>query len=338
MAEEINGEFLLPAEFLDEGFFVGEGRAVAEKGGIGSCLQADMAMAVESDEEDYMTCLTRQMARSFISGENTALVSNTKILGTSPQSTLCDAGTWSSSCRGSPDGPSQVSSPTANQFEQEKNDAWDLLYAAAGEVVRMKQNEQRTYGRGQLYPPRPSSAHSKSFSPTGHHNTFMLTHQQLQAAHFYQLKQQQLIKQQLSAAWSRQSRAATAVRNNSLAVGMVPPTRQNLQRQQTASSMRSAFLNRPVTRRESAGTGVFLPRRAGNTNEPRKKAGCSPVLLPARVVQALNLNVQELRMHSNYEGYFSLDHELAHGGAQFQQPSTAVVSGNEFRLPKEWAY
>lgn len=38
----------------------------------------------------------------------------------------------------------------------QKDDAWDLLYAAAGQVMRMKMNEQgmKSHGRGLLGPPR----------------------------------------------------------------------------------------------------------------------------------------------------------------------------------------
>ncbi|KAE8676727.1 SecY protein transport family protein [Hibiscus syriacus] len=44
----------------------------------------------------------------------------------------------------------------------------------------------------------------------------------------------------------------------------------------------------------SSGTGVFLPQRAGTNFHSNRKPACSPVLLPCRVVEALNLNVQEL--------------------------------------------
>ncbi|PPS19079.1 hypothetical protein GOBAR_AA01485 [Gossypium barbadense] len=41
---------------------------------------------------------------------------------------------------------------------------------------------------------------------------------------------------------------------------------------------------------KSCGTGVFLPQRAGTISHSSRR----PVLLPSRVVQALNLNVHEL--------------------------------------------
>ncbi|RZC66267.1 hypothetical protein C5167_009946 [Papaver somniferum] len=59
----------------------------------------------------------------------------------------------------------------------------------------------------------------------------------------------------------------------------------------TTTGMRAVFLD---SGEKKCGTGFFLPRRAGQNFQPNKKPACSPVLLPAKVVQALNLNVHEL--------------------------------------------
>jgi hypothetical protein len=109
--------------------------------------------------------------------------------------------------------------------------------------------------------------------------------------------------------------------------------------------MRAVFLTPPGAKRERNGTGVFLPRPAGAPAEPKKKtsaslqillpsfwpfcllnprslvakysswfgvsgvtAGCSTVLVPARVVQALNLNLDDLGAQPRYPGGFVLDH------------------------------
>ncbi|THG07879.1 hypothetical protein TEA_009576 [Camellia sinensis var. sinensis] len=61
------------------------------------------------------------------------------------------------------------------------------------------------------------------------------------------------------------------------------------------NGMQAVFLDSSSSAQtRSCGTGVFLPRKAGSPFHPTKKPGCSPVLLPSRVVQALNLNVHEL--------------------------------------------
>eukprot|EP00252_Welwitschia_mirabilis_P021189 TRINITY_DN5358_c0_g1_i1.p1 TRINITY_DN5358_c0_g1~~TRINITY_DN5358_c0_g1_i1.p1 ORF type:complete len:415 (-),score=47.21 TRINITY_DN5358_c0_g1_i1:461-1705(-) len=66
------------------------------------------------------------------------------------------------------------------------------------------------------------------------------------------------------------------------------------------TGMRAVFLGTNVPGRESGGTGVFLPRRLDNAYSTKQKPACSTVLLPARIVQALNLNVGNL--HSTQSG------------------------------------
>lgn len=81
----------------------------------------------------------------------------------SPQSTLCALGGLNASSRESSNGPSLVSSPPSTPLEPYKDDAWDLLYAAAGQVMRMRLNDepepQHNGGRGLLAPPaqKPSA-------------------------------------------------------------------------------------------------------------------------------------------------------------------------------------
>nr|XP_027089103.1 serum factor response D-like [Coffea arabica] len=52
------------------------------------------------------------------------------------------------------------------------------------------------------------------------------------------------------------------------------------------SGMRAIFLG-GSERNGSSGTGVFLPSATYSTPEPKRKSGCSTVLIPARVLQAL---------------------------------------------------
>lgn len=109
----------------------------------------------------------------------------------SPQSTLCEVGNWSAgsgnSSRGSPNGPSQVSSPPTTPLNG-KDDAWELLYAAAGQVVRMKMNDEgakfHNQGRGLLGPsrkPTPVSAAVKNPNSGIFQNQGLTHQQQLQA-------------------------------------------------------------------------------------------------------------------------------------------------------------
>lgn len=53
-----------------------------------------------------------------------------------------------------------------------------------------------------------------------------------------------------------------------------PPLQQAKPQQPNGSGMRAVFISNPSSRRRDyAGTGVFLPRRADNPSESRKKPG-----------------------------------------------------------------
>lgn len=256
----------------------------------------------------------------------------------SPQSTLCEVGTGcgcrQGSSHGSPNGPSQVSSPPAT---------WDLLYAAAGEVARMRMNEEAyglTHGRGLLGPlrkPSPATVPVKgnTNADIGYFPHQSLSHQQLQMQVaqvrslntaflalprafslilcrllmwfllFQQLRQlrQQHMKQQGSVAWGAvaqgkaagrfQPRQAHIVQNRGrnsecagvrnarplgLSASAWPPLRhpqnqQQNQQQNSGSGMRAVFLGTPGGKRESTGTGVFLPRHVDGPSDARRKPG-----------------------------------------------------------------
>ncbi|KAK1311559.1 hypothetical protein QJS10_CPA07g00087 [Acorus calamus] len=142
----------------------------------------------------------------------------TRVMAGSPQSTLCSFGGRS---RASSNGPSLVSSPPS-PLESKNDDAWDLLYEAAGQVVRLRMNEesamvnQQVHCRGLLGPPRNPSPPPPPPPPPaktanlGLHLDQAFARRQLQAQQFHQLKKQQLLKQQQSLnAWGRQQGKVT---------------------------------------------------------------------------------------------------------------------------------
>ncbi|XP_039012994.1 uncharacterized protein LOC120142353 [Hibiscus syriacus] len=148
-----------------------------------------------------------------------------------------------------------------------------------------------------------------------------LSHQKLQAAQFQILKQQQLMKR-LNAQKQHQQQhhhhvVQNRVRSNNgtnRPMGLSPSACLPLQQQTrmtNGSGMQAVYLNNPTAKRERAGTGVFLPRRIGAPSEPRKKPACPTVLLPARVVQALNLNLDEIgaqpQLHPRFNPNFTAD-------------------------------
>ncbi|KAL9426143.1 hypothetical protein AB3S75_033007 [Citrus x aurantiifolia] len=339
----------------------------------------------ESDEEDYIAGLTRQIAHSTL--EDDALAADktkARFVSGSPQSTLCTVGRGcgcgQGSSRGSPGCQSQVSSPP---------ETWDLLYAAAGEVARMRMNEE-SYGYhqhngGLLGPPRKPSPisvplknhHPNHFDAAGgiySRQHQLLSHQRLQATQFQQLKhqQQQMMKQQQgSSVWGGpqqqtqskpnglyqvggMNRLTRSISNNGRSLGLSPsawPALQHAatqpQQQQNGSGMRAVFLGAPSAKRECAGTGVFLPRRINTPTEPRKKSACSTVLLPAKVVQALNLNFDEKGgpFYPRFGSFMPESDSAAlrsrnSNGVSYQKrnlrPQQAM--SHEIRLPQEWTY
>lgn len=103
---------------------------------------------------------------------------------------------------------------------------------------------------------------------------------------FEQLKQQQLMKQHGTPVWGPQkhqlcNNQQMLQNRERIAKPAFPltawPTLEQSQRQQLqpqpGSGMRAVFLGNPVSKRECAGTGVFLPRRFGAPTETRKKPG-----------------------------------------------------------------
>ncbi|KAK2657741.1 hypothetical protein Ddye_010793 [Dipteronia dyeriana] len=410
-----NGFDLFPLDFSCGGF----GSFGLSSSDLSSPVESVVGSTeTESDEEDFIAGLTRQMAHStleqgFKRADQAFASEKTKglFLSGSPQSTLCAIGSGcgckQGSSRGSPNCQSIVSSPPGT---------WDLLYAAAGEVARMRMSEEsyggHRYNRGGLLggcglpgPPRkqspvsvPVKNHNQNFIDhvgfySQHHQS--LTHQKLQqvSQQFQQLKQQQqqqLMKQQQSSSvWgggpqqtkgtgqypvglnsnirprSNNTTDFVGTRSNGRPLGLSPSawpplqqqqppthTQQQQQQQQNGSGMRAVFLGAPGAKRECAGTGVFLPRRINTPTETRKKPACSTVLLPAKVVQALNLNFDEMGAPLQPRfGSYTQDSDAAlrfrngngnGNGLNHQKRSfrsqPGMMNHHEVRLPPEWTY
>lgn len=125
------------------------------------------------------------------------------------------------------------------------------------------------------------------------------------------------------------------------------PTRHGPLHQQAGSEIRALFLDGSGSRGASCGTGVFLPRCG--TSVPSKKQqgkGCSAVLIPDRVVQALQLHFDQIAATSGPKAAcFPPLHDVLvgyrHGMYSLQKRQSRKSMANiqnEMILPREWTY
>ncbi|XP_027343629.1 uncharacterized protein LOC113856142 [Abrus precatorius] len=175
-----------------------------------------------------------------------------------------------------------------------------------------------------------------------------LIQEQIRAIELSRLKQEPFVSPKPKAAPNQKSEAQIAEPRQFPKKGGVG-RRARPQRpgpQQAGQGMRAVFLDGPGSR---GGTGVFLPRGGPTvpSESPNKQGkGCSTVLIPARVVQALQLHFDQMAstsgpkaggfppLHdvlvSNRDGMYSL---------QKRESMKAPASiQNDMILPQEWTY
>ncbi|CAL0302663.1 unnamed protein product [Lupinus luteus] len=330
MVENLDdGEFWLPSQFLsdDETFespkaknnfnnvvsSVEETLFSSEFGygglfGVPSYRSSPFSVSseTESDEEEQQQIaeFNRLTVRSNLESDfNNTNKSKSNLFSGSPQSTLCGFGSGCGMCcKGSSQGsPNSV----CNNMSSART-TWDLLHAAAGEVERMRLNQQEA-----SYP-----FHNRKPLFGALFNQQSLSHQQLQMAQFDMMRKQQMYTQQQqqnngsSSLWGVYQQGQSnknqmgvpnrGGRNNNVPLDLSSTAWPSLQHAKQIqiqnqlkqigskrNGMRAIFLG--DGRKESSGTGVFLPRPA---TESRKKPACSTALVPERVVQALNRKME----------------------------------------------
>lgn len=336
-----------------------------------------------NDEEDFFAALTRRLNQASIheaqkqvtvpilNNEKTQIHEKVQVMAGSPQSTLTGIGSWSGlsggeSSDGSPNGSTRVPSPTTVPCST-GNDAWEVLYAAAGQVAKLKM-----YDEGSSFElmntrglPPPTAVENRAAALFSNPNSSHVQYQQQQ------------VKQQCGSIWGRQAHSQAQAQAHAKATNWSSQLIQNRVYDYenvkcTRAMSGSAWLSplqvknpnnnpiafsgsgsRPVlqsgssVKRGCGGTGVFLPRQYGvPPSESRRKTSCAPILVPAKVIHALNLNVDDFNggRQPRFSSDFGVDYDalLARRNALLMQQRLSMrreeAASYEVRLPQEWTY
>ncbi|CAK9147419.1 unnamed protein product [Ilex paraguariensis] len=230
-------------------------------------------------------------------------------------------------------------------------------------------NSPSEHQEDQSVTPTPIPAHVQKLS-TGFYYNPALADDQTIPKEVYQLENQPFVEHQGSLCWGRR----TKITESSQQLG----SEQHLQHKehhhhkqnkglchggrvrsfgslQVGSGMTAIFLGGPGFKSGSCGTGVFLPRVTNNaTNLPRKKSGCPTVLIPARVLQALQCHFNNMDAMAPSKNCSGPDHSPSQhaceeamgrtGGVhtqrkrQTQPEKQSAPNHQEMQLPPEWTY
>ncbi|XP_075502316.1 uncharacterized protein LOC142540217 isoform X3 [Primulina tabacum] len=253
-------------------------------------------------------------------------------LSRSPQSTLRST---VSGCGCMP-GVSLVSLP----LDGANGAAWHSLLAAEERGARIRLIEETSafcsgnpFARSRK-PDTTNPSHGSGSYP----DQSRVSYQQLRAAQFQQLKQQQQAGSYLEQGKIAHQHMVRNVKKNG------GSGNQSLY----AASWPDTPHCQPQPQR-SSGTGVFLPRNLGATSvETRKKTGC-PVLVPDRVVRALNMNLKSMDLQqpqspTKRSDLLEANEALKHGkmvstAEQRRTLRPGPPSMNQaLKLPQEWTY
>lgn len=309
------------------------------------------------DEEDFLAALTQRLTQSTLR-DSPKLPSVNKsqaktAMAGSPQSTLTGVGSWSAwssvSSDGSPNGPSQAPSPPTTPFGGDNN-TWDLIYAAAGQVARLKMNTNRD---GIIGPSQSSSNLVSSMKNVGfysHPSQFGTEPPIYKPENCFNWGRQVKVEnQQIHCRGGNfhheNERFLRPVDFPQSAWPSLQPHHRRYSSQPSTPTIPAAYHGvGSAPKRECAGTGVFLPRRCDN-NPPqsRKRADCASIaLLPGKNIQDLNRSVPQMtsnrRLLPSYEVLMSQRNAIfTQQRLSYPRPAERGKS-HEFLLPQEWTY
>ncbi|CAL0307615.1 unnamed protein product [Lupinus luteus] len=363
-ATELETEFGFPSEFPYEFDSLGLENLNSPLESVAGSTETE-----SSDEEDFFAGLTRRLSQPSlyetrlsqltvpISNSNkTEFQKKVRVISGSPQSTLSGIGYWSGPSPGSgdvsPNESSRVPSPNTTSFS---NNALDSIYATAEQIAMLKIKDDVS---------------KLDFQNRGIHSSFpqhvaVENHstQLFNLNHASQMSYHQL-KQQCGSVWERESNPTFStyqhqlqLQNKNRNIGCVKcthpfpqpawhPQQQNqLVQGHVGSGSRPVLNGGSSVKRGCAGTGVFLPRQYVVPSEPRSKASSASVIVPAKVLHALNSNIEDLNataqrfVYANGADYNAL---LARRNAILMQQKLNLqreeARSYKTRLPHEWTY
>ncbi|KAJ0705139.1 hypothetical protein HanPI659440_Chr14g0570271 [Helianthus annuus] len=316
----------------------------------------------ESDDDDVIPGLTHRFTRSVSLQERLKVpytIQKKRVFSVSPESTL----NWNA-C-----GPTHVRSSPTTPFGQPDNDALELIYAAAGQVARMKMNavNHAVYGsRSLLGAPRPLGP------PLSHLNRNCTMFNEKQQMFF---RQQQLRdSRDRFSGGPNYPTAPRFVSGRPVGVGQPAWPPYPVERRQQPGNefglkpvpVGSNGRSIPAVKKGCAGTGVFLPRNYSNAPpETKKNQVCSAANPAGRVLaQSMNKNHDPIvkKAQANMNGVFLRQNEAPpvaqhHNNVKGdelaemimaqrqravmlaqQRRSSSHESVPEVVLPQEWTY
>ncbi|KAI3429065.1 uncharacterized protein J3R85_008704 [Psidium guajava] len=305
--------------------------------GLSTLSGSEVATDSSYEDDEYMAELTSQMAHRMLQEDdddvNPSVLSPAWGLAGSPPSTL-----WS---------PFAANQSSKIASFPESDRAWNISHDLSDQLEKMmrfdEQEPQNHNFHWNFYDPA-----SLDITSSVHPSSHALSNGEIKANEFDRVQPERVAKQ--SGSKNQKKRGGNAgVAKATVRTAPSPSTATHRQAfQRAGSGMRAVFLGESGPGSGSSGTGVFLPRGAGNNpSEPPKKQRCSTVLIPTRVAQALMVHHDKMGARSRPGvGYFPPQHDDATSGRspgpylqqKRQSEAAPALNQSEIDLPQEWIY
>lgn len=320
-------------------------------------IEAQQSQGNEDDLFDELLTQHMHMVNSMLQQDHTLNPSdirsdNCKLLKPPLDSMSC----WSQSSLWSPLGSNQGSSE-GSLSPKEPSEPGNSHDSDCFDMLKMLDKMKFDESDSSRYHPSSEMETSQSHAVGVCSSNQYLLNAQIRANQMSRQRQEQILslEQKLAAYRESHGHLSPQIQKNGkeddVRFGMAPLQRPGPMHQQAGSEKQTHFQGATGSRGTSCGTGVFLPRGGVSTFQShqtkRHGKGCSNVLIPERVVQALQLHFDQIAATSgpkprvlpplhdvlvstNRDGMYSLQKR------QSRKKQTQIQ--NEMILPREWTY